>query len=133
MFAYGEPDVDYVYTADNKIHRNNSSWPMASYSQATFFDVTKLDNETVDQWSEVKELNNNAIPSVMLGFTMDTESVEDQIANCSAIFAKYKLQVITGASDPDVIVPQMMAELRNAGFDEIVAEAQKQVDAAYNN
>lgn len=132
MFSFGEPDVDYIYTSDNKIHRNNASWPMASYSQATFFSMSKLDTETVDQWAEVKELNKNATPSVMLGFTMATESVEDEIANCAAVYAKFKLQVITGASNPDEIVPQMMTELRNAGFDDVMAEAQKQVDAAYN-
>lgn len=132
MFAYGEPDVDYTYTSDNKVHRINKAWAMPAYSQATFFTMSQTDVETVDQWAEVKELNKNAIPSVMLGFTMATESVEDQIANCAAIFAKYKLQVITGSSDPDVIVPQMMAELRNAGFDDVLAEAQKQIDATYN-
>jgi len=64
----------------------------------------------------------------MLGFTMNTESVEDEIANCNAIFAKYKLQIITGTSDPDVAVPAMMKEMRAAGFDKILTEAQKQVD-----
>ena len=36
---------------------------------------------------------------------------------------------MTGTADPEVMVPQMMEELRGAGFDEIVAEAQAQVDA----
>ena len=31
--------------------------------------------------------------------------------------------------DPDELVPQIMTELRDAGFDEIVAEAQAQFDA----
>jgi putative aldouronate transport system substrate-binding protein len=31
--------------------------------------------------------------------------------------------------DPDVAVPQALAELRANGFDQIIAEAQRQVDA----
>ncbi len=68
---------------------------------------------------KVKELNKNAIPSVMLGFTMNTEPVEDEIANCQAIFQKYKLQIITGTAEPRSTVKQMMVELRKAGFDKI--------------
>ena len=37
--------------------------------------------------------------------------------------------MLTGTTDPTVSVPQMMEEMRAAGFDEIVAEAQTQVDA----
>lgn len=37
--------------------------------------------------------------------------------------------LLTGTADPEVMVPQMMQELRAAGFDKIVAEAQSQVDA----
>lgn len=131
-FYYGLEGQDFEYTADKKVHRINNSWPMAGYSQGTFFNVSMLDNATVDQWEEVKELNRNATPSVMLGFTMNTEPVEDEIANCKAIHEKYKLQIITGTSEPRAAVAAMMKEMRAAGFDKVLAEAQKQVDAAYN-
>ncbi|MGD1818449.1 MAG: ABC transporter substrate-binding protein [Pleomorphochaeta sp.] len=128
MLAFGVEGKDYEYTANNEIHRIDTSWPMAQYSQGTFFNVSPLEGVTVDQWAEVKQLNQNAIPSVMLGFTMNTESVEDEIANCNAIHEKYKLQILTGTSDPDVAVAAMMKEMRAAGFDKILAEAQKQVN-----
>jgi hypothetical protein len=38
---------------------------------------------------------------------------------------------MTGAINPDVAVPEMLAELKRNGFDKIIAEAQRQVDAAY--
>jgi hypothetical protein len=38
-----------------------------------------------------------------------------------------------GAMDPEVAIPRFMAELRAAGFDRIIAEAQRQVDEAYPN
>ena len=82
-----------------------------------------------NQFDEVKELNEKAEPSVLLGFTLDTTSIADELANCIQIAERYKGELLTGTADPEVMVPQMMKELRAAGFDKIVAEAQSQVDA----
>ena len=41
----------------------------------------------------------------------------------------YKAELLTGTMDPATGVPQMMDELRSAGFDELMAEAQAQIDA----
>ena len=75
------------------------------------------------------ELNNNAVPSVLLGFFFDTTNVQDQLSSCIEIYNRYKNEVLTGTIDPATSVPQMMEEMRAAGFDEIVAEAQTQIDA----
>jgi putative aldouronate transport system substrate-binding protein len=77
----------------------------------------------------VKALNEAAKPSVLLGFTFDTSKVQDQIAACTEIHNRYTGEVLTGVADPAVAVPAMMTEMRAAGFDEIVTEAQAQVDA----
>lgn len=84
---------------------------------------------TSTKYDEVKELNEKAEPSVLLGFSLDTTNIADQLANCIQIAERYKGELMTGTADPEVMVPQMMEELRGAGFDEIVAEAQAQVDA----
>ncbi len=130
-FYYGLEGDNFDYTADGRVHRNHNNWTMAGYCQATFFNVSLLDTDTVDQWAEVKELNQNATPSVMLGFTMNTEPVEDEIANCYTIFQKYRLQLLTGAGEPRSTAAAMMKEMRAAGFDTVVKEAQRQIDAAY--
>ena len=36
--------------------------------------------------------------------------------------------MLTGASDPAVVVDQCISELKAAGLDTVIAEAQKQVD-----
>ena len=102
---------------------------MAGYTQGTFFNVTPTDDVEFNQWDEVKELNEKAEPSVLLGFTFDPSNVQDEIANCASIMEQYKGELLTGTADPEVTVPQMMQEMRDAGFDDIVAEAQAQVDA----
>ncbi len=127
-FYFGLEGDNFDYTEDGRVHKNHSDWTMAGYCQATFFNVSLLDTDTVDQWAEVQELNANAIPSVMLGFTMNTEPVEDEIANCYTIFQKYRLQLLTGAGEPRATAAAMMKEMRAAGYDKIQVEAQRQID-----
>lgn len=88
-----------------------------------------MDDVDFNQWDEVKELNGKAKPSVLLGFFFDTTEVQDEIASCVEIFNRYKSEILTGTNDPEVAVPEMMKEMRAAGFDKIVEVAQAQVDA----
>ena len=128
LFAYGEEGVDWEYNEQGLITRHNPAWDIPAYTQGTFFNLTQ-ETEYNQYEEEVRPLNDNAVPSVMLGFFFDTTNVQDQLASCIEIFNRYKNEVLTGTTDPTVSVPQMMEEMRAAGFDEIVAEAQTQVDA----
>ena len=131
-FYYGLEGDDWEYTADHRVHRNKTEWTMAGYTQATFFAVTQLDDTDYNQWDEVKELNANAKASVLLGFSFDSTKVQDQISSCVEIYNRYKGEIMTGTVDPTDEtrgVPAMMKEMRAAGFDEIVTEAQAQIDA----
>lgn len=128
-FYYGLEGENWDYTDNGRVHKNNTDWTMAGYTQGTFFAVTPTDDVEFNQWDEVKTLNEGAKPSVLLGFTFDTTRVQDQIAACTEIHNRYTGEVLTGVADPAVAVPQMMQEMRDAGFDEIVTEAQAQVDA----
>ena len=59
----------------------------------------------------------------------DTSSLSNELSSCMEIWQRYKSELLTGTMDPATGVPQMMEEMRAAGFDEIVAEAQTQIDA----
>ena len=64
----------------------------------------------------------------MLGFIFDTEPVAREIINCRSIWDRYETDLKTGAANPDIILPQVIAELRAAGLNRIIMEAQRQVD-----
>ena len=128
MFYYGEEGVNFEYTADGKAHKINNDWEMAGYTQGTFFTVTQVDTDEYNQWDEIKALNEQAVPSVMLGFTFDTAEVSDKLANCREIWLRYRSEVMTGVQDPAVAVPQIKEELMNAGWQDVMDAAQKQVD-----
>ena len=40
----------------------------------------------------------------------------------------YWAELITGTSDPEVILPQIIKELEDIGIRDVIAEAQKQLD-----
>ncbi len=126
---YGVEGENFNYTQDGKIDRLNADWSMAGYTQGTFFNVSQLEGTEVNPWDEVKALNANAKPSAMLGFDMDTSSVETELASCRAVYEKYKSEFFTGARDPRELLAVIKAELEAAGWETIREEAQKQVDA----
>ena len=45
-----------------------------------------------------------------------------------AIFGDYSTELRTGTSDPDVVIPKMRARMEAAGFDELLADVQDQIN-----
>ncbi|MDE7310339.1 MAG: ABC transporter substrate-binding protein [Eubacterium sp.] len=133
MFYYGEEGVNFEYTEDGKVHKLEQVWDIPGYTNGSYFTVTQEDKDEYNQFAEIKELMDGAVNSVMLGFTFDTTEVYDQIANCSEIWLRYKSEVMTGVQDPAVCVPKIKEDLMAAGFQDILDEAQKQVDAFMAN
>ena len=124
-------NFEYVEAEDGtqRVHKLNNDWPMAGYTQGSFFNVTMLDDTDYNQYDEVAALNDAAIVSPLLGFVFDTSSLSNELSSCMEIWQRYKAELLTGTMDPATGVPQMMDELRSAGFDELMAEAQAQIDA----
>ncbi len=128
-FYYGVEGEDWQYTEDNKVERLTSDWGMAGYTQGSYFTVSQQVTEEFNQWDEVKQLNENAKPSPMLGFSLDTSNIQTELANCNAVFEKYYPEFFTGAQEPRKLLETIKKELDTAGWEKIRAEAQKQVDA----
>lgn len=131
-FYYGLEGENFNYNADGEIEKLNNDWPMAGYTQGTFFTLSKLADDEFNQWDEVKELNANATPSVLLGFNLDTSKIETELANCRSVYEKYRSELMTGAKEPRALVKTISSELDAAGFQTIMKEAQSQIDAMYN-
>ena len=130
LLYYGVEGDNWDYTDDTKtqVHKNDAEWPMAGYTQGSFFAVTPTDDFDFNQYDDVEKQNEAAEGSVLLGFSMDIEPVRDQVQNCISICERYKSELLTGTQDPATIVPQMIDELNGAGFEAVMAEAQAQVD-----
>ena len=127
MLFYGLEGDNFDYTADGKVHKNNSEWSMAGYTQGTFFNVSLLDTETTNQWDEVKAQNESALPSPILGFSMNKEPISDELDAIIAIFTAWRPALMTGA-DPSAL-DNMLSEMKDAGMQNVIDEIQSQIDA----
>ena len=125
---FGLEGENFKYV-DGKVERLNTDWTMAGYTQGTFFQVTQQVTEEFNQWDEVKALNEQAIGSPILGFAFDTAPVADQLQACIAIYTQYRPVLMTGTEEPRALIADMLDEMRASGLDEIIAEAQSQIDA----
>ncbi|MGG1638651.1 ABC transporter substrate-binding protein [Paenibacillus sp. FSL K6-3182] len=129
MLAFGELDVDYKNVDGEKvIERTSDTWPLAAYSQGTFFNLAVTKGAPEDQWDQVKKLNDAATSSTVLGFALDISNLQTEVANCQSVWDKYKYELITGASDPEKMIPKITAELKSAGMDTIMKAAQEQIN-----
>jgi putative aldouronate transport system substrate-binding protein len=129
MLAYGIEGKYFSYVdGGNAVHRVRTDWPLINYQEGSFFIETPEDTVPPGYWDEVLKLNEEAVPSVMLGFMLDLEPIRNEVINCRTAWLKYVTDINTGASDPAVALPQVMAELNNAGFEKVLVEAQRQVD-----
>lgn len=128
MCAYGVEGNHFEYTDDGFVKKLRDDWSWPSYTQGTFFIMSNQEGTDPNQWDEVRKQNEEATPSTCLGFAFDITNVQNEVANVNTVWDKYKYDLLTGASDPEDVLPTCIDELKAAGLDTIIAEAQKQVD-----
>jgi putative aldouronate transport system substrate-binding protein len=130
MMAFGIEGVNFSYIKPNVVRLLTADqWNLARYQQGTFFQMSTIEGDPEDAWDQVRRQNEQAESSVLNGFMFDNRAVINEVANCKAVFDRYKNELLTGASNPDTAVPALMRDLNAAGFQRIMAEAQRQVDA----
>ncbi|MDR0569348.1 MAG: ABC transporter substrate-binding protein [Spirochaetaceae bacterium] len=130
MMAFGIEGTNFSYVTPNKVKLLTADqWNLARYQQGTFFTMSIVEGDPEDTWDQVRQQNEQATPSILLGFAFDNKDVINEIASCKTVYDKYKNELLTGASDPDTVIPAMMQDLNDAGFQKVIASAQAQVDA----
>jgi putative aldouronate transport system substrate-binding protein len=77
-----------------------------------------------------RDLNSKAPASPVLGFTVDTSGLSNQLAAVSSVVQEYYLGLLLGVyPDVDKTLAEFRAKLRAAGSEKIVAEIQRQLDS----
>lgn len=128
LLAFGIEDVHYKKTGDTSIEVIGDKYAAPAYSQGTFFNMYTVDPAPASKWEDLRIQTESAFSSPALGFTFDTQNVQNQIAACVNIEDKYRPSLLTGSVDPDEVLPKMIAELNKAGYQDIIAEVQTQLD-----
>lgn len=128
MCAFGVEGVTFEYNEDGTVKQLRDDWVWPSYTQGTFFILSNVEGADPNQWDEIRTQNEEAVASTCLGFAFDVTNVQNEVANVGTVWDKYKYDLLTGASDPAEVLPKCINELKSAGLDTIIAEAQKQLD-----
>ena len=128
MCAYGTEGNYMKYSEDGTVQKLRDDWNWPSYTQGTFFILSTQTDGDPDAWEQVKKQNETAVSSTCLGFALDITDIQNEVANCNMVWDKYKNDMRTGASDPETAVPACIEELKAAGLDKVIEEAQRQID-----
>ena len=78
-------------------------------------------------WEE--EQNQLAKKSPAMGFTFDSSPVSTEYTAVSNVVSQYLPGLLCGSVDPETMIAEFNEKLTTAGFDAIIAEKQKQLDA----
>lgn len=129
MVAFGLENVHYKKTGDNTIEKIGKDFDgLPQFAQGTFFNMYVVDPASPKKWDDLKQANEVAKKSPILGFIFDTKPVEPEIAAATNAYSKFKGQLTTGAVDPNKGIQDLASELDKAGYKKIIDEAQKQLD-----
>ena len=89
----------------------------------------KDDGTYQDRAEENLKFEEDAVKSPVFGFSFDTANVQGEAGAINNVIQQYLAGLLTGELDPDEWIPTFNEELKAAGIDAVIAEAQTQVDA----
>ncbi len=73
-------------------------------------------------------MNRSATPSVVLGFSFNSEPVKTELAQLAAVGAELGKPIGNGLVDAGESLPALIKAHKDAGSDKVLAEVQRQVD-----
>ncbi|MDN6290766.1 MAG: ABC transporter substrate-binding protein [Alkalibacterium sp.] len=133
----GPEGVNWEMTEENRVKILDPYYETKTYMSAWNLgnnDILYVDENVTDEQIAYKEKSmEEAKPSPILGFVLDTENIKNEITNVTNVSAQYLPGIHTGTLDPAKAIPEYNDKLKEAGIDKIVEEAQKQYDEFLKN
>lgn len=136
LISFGIEGEHYEVIGENtiKFTENASKYKVPNWLLGNITNGYLIEGQSSDTWTETLEMNKTAKESPALGFTFDIAPVKTQVAQVQTVVDEYLPGLGCGVVDIDTVLPEFRQKLKSAGADEIVAEAQKQIDEwAKNN
>ena len=129
IYAYGIEGEDFNYNADGYVEKiadakyNHSMWESAN---ATVVTCEKDSPYTAQMYID---FNSSALISCANGFQFDKTPVEAQYTACQTVFETYGFALDNGgyaSADVPAVLQEYQAALDEAGYQDVLAEAQRQ-------
>ncbi|MDL2288485.1 ABC transporter substrate-binding protein [Oscillospiraceae bacterium OttesenSCG-928-F05] len=111
-------------TSDNTGYQLNINWVWGDQFKSKVWGT-----DPVDLWEKMDYDNKNAVVSKALGFIFDTNPIKTQYAAVMNVLDEYRRSIEYGVVDPETAIPDFITKLESAGYNDIIAEKQAQLNA----
>ena len=128
LLAYGIEGKHYEKTGENTIKVTSTDYAQPTWAISNLFNSYIQEGQDPEIWNKMKEINDTAVRSPLLGFVPDTDKVKIEIANCNAALSEYLDVVCEGTMDISKY-DEFIAKLKAAGSDKVVKEVDNQAKA----
>lgn len=133
ILTHGVEGVHYEKTGDTSIEVINAqAYDGWGWTFGNTYNTFTLPGQQEDLHTATAELNNNATASTLMGFAFNAEPVKLQISQVAKVCAEYE-DLYTGMLPMEETTAEFNEKLVVAGINDIIAEAQAQVDAFLAN
>ncbi len=128
LVTYGIEGENYTLTAEGAVDDGGRYFLLYGQPLNQKLAYQRLDNYQNYQENCARYLSRDTV-SPALGFVFDSSPVRTEVSLCQGVLAQYFSVIDCGCVDPETEIPRMVAALKEAGIDKIVAEKQRQLDA----
>lgn len=132
MLNYGTEGYTYNTNSDGTItftdeRANYSPW---TNGMGNVRILPATDAQGADFWDRFSAYYDAAEALPLGGFIFDSSELSTETAAIANVYAEYAFNLMSGAVNPETVLPEFLAKLEEAGINEFVAAAQEQL-AAY--
>ena len=131
LLQYGLENTHYTLTGKTTatLLEKSSDYQVPLSALGNEFITYTLFPDPFDKWEEIKNYNDGALSSPLLGFHFNPEKVSAQLEAVSQVTAQYRPLLFTGAGDFETLYPQVLEDYHKAGLEDVIKEIQLQIDS----
>lgn len=127
LMSLGIKDKHYTVGEDGKYTEiKDSGYAIDGWKIGNQFNQLIHENQSDDVWEQTKKFNDEANKSRLLGFWFDDSNIKAQISAIASISGEYGA-LSNGSRDSSEFLDEMINRYKDAGIEEIKAEADKQL------
>lgn len=129
MYTFGIEGEDFTYDENGQVDQTSEKYHHSMWESASATIVTPISGEPENKADLYKTFNGGANTSCAAGFRFDKTSVDAQFSACQNVFEQYGFVLENGGvavADVESTIAAYQAALDEAGYQDILAEFQKQ-------
>ena len=133
MMNYGTEGFTYNKNSDGTITfipENRANYSPWTNGMGNVRILPPTDAQGADFWNRFSAYYDAAEALPMGGFIFDSSELSTEAAALSNVYAEYAFNLMSGAVNPDDVLPTFLSKLEDAGINDFVGAAQEQL-AAY--